>query len=118
MPLLALFWALFGTSWGFVGVSCGSPAAWVLFWALLGASWAPPGSLLVPLRALLGLGPVVFGPVLALLASLGSLLGLSWACLGSLLGLSWFSLVASMLYFASSKAVTLRKPKTCILHVL
>ena len=88
MPLLALFWALFGTSWGFVGVSCGSPAAWVLFWALLGASWAPLGSLLVPLGALLG----PLGPVLCRFwACLGSL-GLSWLSLGPVLGLSWLSL--------------------------
>ena len=83
MPLLALFWALFGTSWGFVGVSCGSPAALVLFWALLGASWAPLKSLLVPLRAPYWLDPRLswlrLGPML--LAHLDIILSLSWPCL-------------------------------------
>ena len=62
--------------------------SWGLSWSVLGLSWA-----------CLGRSGACMRPLLALL-------GLPRACLGSLLGFSWLCLVASMPYFASSKAIS------------
>ncbi len=76
--------------WWCFGVSCGSPAVWMLSWPLLGLS-------------------------LAVLVHSWLSLGLSWAALG----LSWASLGRLLAplgsCFASSKAISFGKQKTRIL---